>query len=307
MGREGGEQFKYDCRVMRASMAATEKATTVKTCVLTGATSGIGAAAAMALAKRGAHVVVVGRDAGRCESTVLSVRVTTGNPAVESVVADLSSMAEVRRLAAELRNRFSRIDVLANNAGGYFAKRLESSEGVEMTFALNVLSPFLLTNLLLDKLSASAPARVINTSSNAHERARLNLQDLQAHQRYRGFRTYGQSKLALQLLTYEFARRYQGSGVTFNAYHPGFVASRFGWNNGTAYRGAIRFLSRVFGVTSEEGADTLVYLASAPEVAATTGRYFYARREIHSSEASYDATAARQLWDACARETGLTA
>jgi len=278
-----------------------------KTCVVTGATSGIGAAAARALAGMGARVVVAGRDPLRCQSTVDALRAATGNPAIEPAVADLSSLAEVRRLATELKDRYPRIDVLANNAGAYFAKRHESSEGFEMTWALNVLAPFLLTHLLLDRLVASAPARVINTSSNAHERARLRPEDLDGRPRRAGFRAYGQSKLALNLLTYEFARRVDPDEVTVNAYHPGFVASRFGWNNGRVYRGAIRLLSRAFGVSSEEGADTLVYLASAPENAGTTGRYFYERKATRSSPSSYDRALAEQVWDACARDTGLTA
>ncbi|HYM40202.1 MAG TPA: SDR family NAD(P)-dependent oxidoreductase [Thermoplasmata archaeon] len=286
---------------------AAEGTMTGKTCVLTGATSGIGAAAAYALAQRGARVVVAGRDPDRTASTVESIRRTTGNVAVESVVADLSSLAQVRRLAGDLKDRYPRIDVLANNAGGYFARRHTTSEGREITFALNVLAPFLLTNLLLDRLVASAPARVINTSSESHEGAHLDLEDLQGRRRYRGLRAYGRSKLALQLLTYEAARRVPSDRVTVNAYHPGFVASHFGWNNGRLYRGGIRFVSRAFGVSSEEGADTLVYLATAPEVAGTTGRYFYRRKEIRSSESSYDSGLAQRLWDVCARETGLVA
>ncbi len=278
-----------------------------KTCVVTGATSGIGAAAVRELARMGAHVVVAGRDAERCQTTVDAIRAATGNAAVESVVADLSSLAEVRRLASELKVRYPRIDVLANNAGAYFAKRAETSEGIERTWALNVLAPFLLTSLLLDRLEASAPARVINTSSNAHERARLRPEDLDGRPKPAGFRAYGRSKLALNLLTYEFARRVDPKAVTVNAYHPGFVASHFGWNNGRVYRGAIRLLSRGFGVSSEAGADTLVYLASAPEVAGTTGRYFHERKAVPSSPLSYDRTLAERLWDVCARDTGLIA
>lgn len=288
-------------------MAAASVSMAGKTCVVTGATSGIGAAAARALAGMGARVVVAGRDPLRCQSTVDALRAATGNPAIEPAVADLSSLAEVRRLATELKGRYPRIDVLANNAGAYFAKRRESSEGFEMTWALNVLAPFLLTHLLLDRLVASAPARVINTSSNAHERARLKPEDLDGRSKHAGFRAYGRSKLALNLLTTEFARRVDPKAVTVNAYHPGFVASHFGWNNGPAYRGAIRFLSRTFGKSSEEGADTLVWLASEPEVGGTTGRYFCERTAVRASALSYDRTLAQELWNACARETGLTA
>ncbi len=286
-------------------MAAAFASMAGKTCVVTGATSGIGAAAAHALAQAGAHVVVAGRDAARCQSTVDAIRAATGNANVEPVMADLTSLTEVRRLAAELKERCPRIDVLANNAGAYFAKREQTPEGFERTWALNVLTPFLLTHLLLDRLVASAPARVINTSSAAHERARLRPEDLNGGAGRAGFRAYGRSKLALNLLTYEFARRVDPSTVTVNAYHPGFVASRFGWNNGRVYRGAIRFLGRTFGISSEEGADTLVYLASAPEVAGISGRYFFERRAVQSSPLSYDRTLGGRVWDVCARETGI--
>ncbi len=288
-------------------MGAANGSMAGKTCVVTGATSGIGEAAARELAAMGAHVVVVGRDPVRCRATVDAIHAATGKGSVETAMADLSSLAEVRRLAAELADRLPRIDVLSNNAGAYFARRHASAEGLEMTWALNVLAPFLLTHLLLDKLEASAPARVVNTSSAAHERAHLHPRDLDGGPMHAGFRAYGRSKLALNLLTYEFARRLDPKRVTVNAYHPGFVASRFGWNNGAVYRGAIRFLSRTFGVSSEAGADTLVYLASAPDLAGTTGRYFYERREVASSPQSYDRALAQQVWDVCARETGVTA
>ncbi len=278
-----------------------------KTCVVTGATSGIGEAAARALAQGGAHVVIAGRDAARCQSVVDAIRAATGNAAIEPVVADLSSLAEVRRLASELKDRCPRIDVLANNAGAYFARREVTPEGFERTWALNVLAPFLLTNLLRDRLEASAPARVINTSSNAHERARLAPDDLDGGPQGAGFRAYGRSKLALNLLTSEFARRIDPAAVTVNAYHPGFVSSHFGWNNGRVYRGAIRFLSGTFGLSSEAGADTLVWLATAPEVAGTTGRYFHERKEVRASPLSYDGPLAQAVWDVCARETGFTA
>ena len=287
-------------------MDATKGSMAGKTCVVTGATSGIGEAAAHELARMGAHVVIIGRDPVRCQATVDAIHAATGNGSVDAILADLSSLAEVRRLAAELKERLPRIDVLSNNAGAYFARRHASADGLEMTWALNVLAPFLLTHLLLDRLETSAPARVINTSSAAHERAHLHPEDLDGRLGRAGFRAYGRSKLALNLLTYEFARRVDPRQVTVNAYHPGFVASRFGWNNGAVYRGAIRFLSRTFGVSSEMGADTLVYLASAPEVAGTSGRYFYERREVAPSPLSTDPALARQVWDVCARETGVT-
>ncbi len=286
-------------------MDATPSILAGKTCVVTGATSGIGAAAARALAQMGAHVVVAGRDPDRCRSMVDAIRAATGNTAVDSVVANLTSLVEVRRLVGELKDRYPRIDVLANNAGAYFARREVTPEGFERTWALNVLAPFLLTNLLLDRLEASAPARVINTSSNAHTRARMSPDDLDGGAGRAGFRAYGRSKLALNLLTSEFARRVDPAKVTVNAYHPGFVASRFGWNNGRVYRGAIRALSRRFGLSVEEGADTLVYLASAPDVAGTTGRYFFERRDTRASPLSYDQALAQRVWEVCAQETRL--
>lgn len=276
-----------------------------KTYIITGATSGIGLAAARAIAAQGAHVVIHGRDARRCELAVRDIRERTGNHRVESLLADLSSMTEVRRLASDVLARYPRVDVLVNNAGAYFARRGESTEGIERTFALNVLAPFLLTNLLLDRLIGSAPARIVNTSSAAHRGAKLDLDDLQGRRRYTGFRAYGRSKLELTLLTYEFARRLEGTGVTANCLHPGFVASRFGWNNGRLYRGAFKVLTRLFGIRSEQGADTLVYLATAPEVASVSGRYYANRQEVRSSAASYDEELARKLWEACAATVGI--
>ena len=253
----------------------------------------------MALASQGARVVLVGRSRERSEAAVRAIQEATGSDRTEYLLADMASMDQVRQLAADILARYPEVHVLANNAGAYYARRQETAEGNETTFALNVLAPFLLTTLLRERLIASTPARVINTASAAHQGAKLDVQDLQGHRRYGGFRAYGRSKLALILLTHEFARRFAGTGVTVNAFHPGFVASRFGWNNGAVYRGAIRFLSRTFGINSEAGADTLVYLATAPEGGEATGRYFFERRQIRSSDLTYDDALATALWEAC--------
>jgi retinol dehydrogenase 12 len=287
-------------------MTAADTPMAGKTCVITGATSGIGLAAAQALGALGAQVAIVGRDPERSAAAAQEVRDRSGNEHIAFHVADLSSMGQVRRLAGELQYRHPRIDVLVNNAGAYFMKRRETAEGLEMTFALNVLAPFLLTNLLHDRLVSSAPARIVNVASSAHLGTTLPLDDLQARRKYAGFRTYGQSKLALILLTHEFARRFEGTRVTANSLHPGFVASRFGSNNGRAVGVTIRVLATLFGVTSTQGADTIAYLASSPEVGSVSGRYFYRREEVRSSAISYDDDLAGRLWTACEELTAST-
>jgi retinol dehydrogenase 14 len=278
-----------------------------RTVVVTGGTSGIGLAAARALAAMGADIAIVGRNPERCASAVQEIRAEAGSGQITSHVADLSLMTDVRRLAEELVAQHPRIHVLVNNAGAYFARRQETAEGLERTFALNVLAPFLLTNLLRARLSESVPSRIVNVSSAAHQGARLDLDDLEGRRRYAGFGAYGRSKLALILLTHEFARRFEPTRVTVNALHPGFVATRFGTNNGYVIGGAIRVLSSVFGITPTQGADTVVYLASSPEVAGVTGQYFYRRQPTKSTSLSYDDDLARGLWTACSRLTGLGA
>lgn len=268
-----------------------------KVCVVTGATSGIGEATALELARAGATVAVVGRDAIRTARAVDRIGAQTGNPAVLPFVVDLSSRNQVRTLARQIRAQYDRLDVLINNAGAIYSRRMLSEDGVELTWALNVVAPFLLTESLLDLLRASAPSRVINVTSAAHRTGRMRFDDLEGRTRYFGFRSYSQSKLALLLFTGELARRLDGSRVTANAVHPGFVNSRFGRNNGAVVGGFWRLAEVLFGTSATRGARTPVYLATAPELATTSGRYFRAERAAVSSRASRDPEAARRLWE----------
>ncbi|MFQ6030140.1 MAG: SDR family oxidoreductase, partial [Dehalococcoidia bacterium] len=277
-----------------------------KTCLVTGATSGIGLVTARELARMGARVVLVGRNQLRGEVALQWIKQTTDNPEVDYLQADLSSQQEVRRLAEEFQVRHSRLEVLVNNAGAIMLSRQESVDGIELTFALNHLAYFLLTNLLLDTLKASAPARVVNVSSGAHHGAVLDFDDLESRSRYKGFQAYSRSKLANVLFTYEMARRLEGSGVTANVLHPGLVATNFGGNNG--WKGSIiKFLMRLKSIGPEEGADTCVYLSAAPTVEGVTGKYFEKRRDIKSSAASYDQWAADRLWGVSQEMTARSA
>jgi NAD(P)-dependent dehydrogenase (short-subunit alcohol dehydrogenase family) len=275
-----------------------------RVCLITGGTSGIGAETARGLARLGATVAIVGRTADRAKTAVREIRQETGNENVDFLLADLSSQKDVRALASEFRGRYDRLDVLINNAGALFMNRINSVDGIEMTFALNHLSYFLLTNLLLGRLKASAPSRIVNVSSDAHSGATLDVANLQGSMGMFGMRAYGQSKLANLLFTYELARRLEGSGVTVNALHPGFVGSGFGKNNGRLARLGMSAVQR-FAISPEKGAQTSIYLASSPEVAGVTGKYFVKMQPIPSSQASYDAALARRLWEISEEMTGL--
>jgi NAD(P)-dependent dehydrogenase (short-subunit alcohol dehydrogenase family) len=272
-----------------------------KVCLITGATSGIGQATARALAERGATVVVLSRNPERCEASARAIREQTGNPAVVPLAADLSVQAEVRRAAREFLERFPRLDVLVNNAGAAYVKRRESADGIEMTWALNHLGYFLLTNLLLDTLTRSAPARVVSVSSDAHRSGRIDFDDLQALKRYRPFGAYANSKLANVLFTRELARRLEGTGVTANAMHPGIVAT----NIDAGMPLWVRLIFRVFGIPPERGAATAVYLATAPEVEGVSGRYFVKEKEVRPAPSALDDATARRLWDVSEAMTGL--
>jgi retinol dehydrogenase 12 len=275
-----------------------------KVCVVTGATSGIGLVTAQILARQGATVIVVGRNPERGAATVSHIRQETGNSAVELMVADLSAQAQVRQLASEIQRRFPRLDVLINNAGALFSRRQLSQDGIEMTFALNHLAYFLLTNLLLDPLKASVSARIINVSSEAHRGAGLDFTDLQGQRSYSGWRAYARSKLANILFTYELARRLEGTSVSANALHPGFVATNFGRNNRGIMAMGFRIL-QLAAISPEAGARTIIHLASAPEVKDISGRYFVKQKAVRSSQVSYDRAAAERLWQSSAQLTRL--
>ena len=273
-----------------------------KVCVVTGATSGIGKAAATALARLGAQVVLVGRDRGRAEATAAQIgSVATQPPAVD--IADLASMDQVRALAERLA-ALDRIDVLINNAGLVLGERRGTPEGFEHVFAVNHLAPFLLTNLLLPRLTAAAPARVITVTSDAHTAARLDLDDPNLEHGWDSWRSYANSKLANILFTRELARRLQGTGVTANCAHPGVVRTGFGREAQPLLRLGVT-LARPFLLSPERGADTIVYLASSPGVADETGGYYVKRQRREPSAAARDDAAARKLWEISEKMTGL--
>jgi retinol dehydrogenase-14 len=252
-----------------------------------------------------AHLAICGRDRGRAEGAAGEIRAAGGGQ-VEVFVADLSCQSEVRRLADEVLKRLSRIDVLVNNVGGYWSTRHVTADGLERTFALNHLAPFLLTNLLLDRLQHSAPARVVTVASNAQANGRIDFDDLQGERSYSGARAYNQSKLANVLFTYELARRLQATLVTANALHPGVVRTSFGAEDpATVQRVFIPFL-RLFMKTPAQGAATSIHLASAPDLEQVTGRYFVNSKPKRSSERSYDQAAAARLWQVSAALVGLT-
>jgi NAD(P)-dependent dehydrogenase (short-subunit alcohol dehydrogenase family) len=279
---------------------------TGRTVLVTGATGGIGKATALGLAALGAHLAIIGRDRDRTEAAAREIRAAGDGP-VDVFVADLSAQAEVRRLAAEVLQRLSRLDVLINNVGGYWDTRHVTDDGLERTFALNHLAPFLLTNLLLDRLHESAPARVVTVASNAHSMGRIDFDDLQGARSYSGSRAYDQSKLANVLFTYELARRLQGRAVTANALHPGMVRTSFGAADpGFTQRLLVPFI-RPFMKSPTRGAATSIHVASAPELEQVTGRYFADNTPKRSSERSYDQAVAARLWQVSAEPVGLTA
>jgi retinol dehydrogenase-14 len=275
-----------------------------KVAVVTGATSGLGREIAIGFARRGARTVVVGRGVDRAAQAASEIALEAENPLVESVpVRDLALRSEVQALAQTLQARYPAISFLVNNAGGYFHRRQTTSEGIERTFALNVLAPFLLTSLLVPRLKAGAPARVVNVASAAHERQTLDFRDLQGARRYFGHRAYGRSKLALILLTREMARRLGDSGVTVTAVHPGFVRTGLGQQDAGILALAFR-LGFLLGKTPRQGATTPLYAATDPSVAEANGVYFVNGRIALGSLASRDEESARRLYDVCRQLTG---
>lgn len=277
-----------------------------KVCIVTGATSGIGLVTAETLATKGARVILVGRDRARANAALTRIKRRVAGAVVESEVADLSRLDEIRLLGARLAT-LPRIDVLINNAGAMFQRRQTTPDRLERTFALNHMAYFVLTDLLRDRLIKSAPARIVNVASEAHRRATLDFDDLQSEHDYRGFVTYGRSKLCNILFTRELARRLEGTGVTANCLHPGFVATRFGDDNGGLFRIGITIAKRLLAISLEDGAATSIYLASAPEVEGRTGLYFDKSKPATPSAAAQDDTAAQQLWLQSARIAGIAA
>ena len=274
-----------------------------KTCLVTGASDGIGYVATRELARMGARVLAVGRNEGKTAAAVDRVIAETGNEAVSYLLADLSSQRGVRLLAEQAREQMPRLDVLLNNAGAIFLTSQVSDDGIEMTFALNHIGYFLLTTLLLDLVQESAPARIINVSSSSHSSpGRFRLEDLPRPGANRGYRAYGRSKLCNLLFTYELARRLEGTGVTVNALHPGLVRTNIARNNGLMGR-VVNFFIGARGLDVVQGAETLVYLAASPEVEGVTGRFFVECQAVPSSGLSYDTGLATGLWDLSERLT----
>jgi NAD(P)-dependent dehydrogenase (short-subunit alcohol dehydrogenase family) len=275
-----------------------------KVVVLTGATSGIGRAAASELTASGAVLALVARDAARGQATVDELRAAAPAARVELFLADLGAQAQVRDVAAALCRRFPRIDVLLNNAGVVNLRYSTTPDGIETVFAVNHLAYFMLTLLVLDALRAAPAARIVNVASEAHRMGRLDFDDLGNSKRFRAMRVYGQSKLCNILFTYALARRLEGSGVTANCLHPGAVATRLGQNNGRVATALTKVL-RPFFRTPADGADTAVYLASAAELASVTGTYFANRKPIRSTRVTYDDAIQQRLWDVSETLTGV--
>ena len=266
-----------------------------KTCVITGATSGIGQIAAERLAAMGARLVLIARDQARGESTLRRLREHAPAAAHRVHYADLMRVAEVKRVAADIAASEQRIDILVNNAGAIFSYRRLTAEGLERTFALNHMAYFVLSHSLREPLLAAAPARVVNTASAAHQSAKLDFDDLQFARAYNGVSAYQRSKLCNILFTRELSRRWAGTGITVNCLHPGFVASRFGKESGGLLPLVLR-AAQVFAISPEEGAETIVYLASSQEVADVSGGYFFKCRASAPAPQAGDDNAAKRLW-----------
>lgn len=280
-----------------------------KRVIITGATGGIGLAAAQELARRDARLSIVARSETRAAAAVAQIKAAGGTGTeVDVLRADLSSQASIRQLAAEILARHPRVDLLINNAGAVYRSRRLSEDGLERTWAVNHIAPFLLTTLLLERIRASAPARIITTSSDAHRGARIPFEDINASAGHGGlgFTRYGQTKLANILFTTELARRLEGSAVTANCFHPGFVASGFNRNNG-GFMALGMTLARPFARTPARGADTLVWLADSAEVSSESGGYFADRKRVQPSAPARDRDSARRLWELSEQQTGTQA
>ena len=278
-----------------------------KVCIITGATSGIGKATALGLAKMGANVAIIGHDKEQGENAQNEIKSKTGNPNVDLLLDDLSSQAEIRKLAEDIQARYTTVHVLINNAGIAPIKRSVTVDGIERVFAVNYLAPFLLTNLLLERLKASAPARVVNVAGDFHRKATIQFDDLMSEKDYNGIRANNQAKLALILFTYELARRLDGTRVTANCLHPGAVATDGPLKDPDlpAFSRAMYKMVRLFFASPERGAETSIYLSTSPEVDNVSGKYFIKKISVTSSPESYDEEIARRLWKVSEELTSL--
>ena len=278
-----------------------------KTVVITGATSGIGEVAAIELARQGARIVFVARDRSRAERLMAELAAANPDAKHASHLADLSRLAEMKRLAGVIAAAEPAIDVLINNAGAMFASREVTADGLEMTFAVNHMAYFVVTNLLLGRLKSTPGARIVSTASDAHKSGRLDFNDLQSEKSYAGFRVYGTSKLCNILFTRELARRIKGTGVTANCLHPGFVATRFGDNSGGLLGFGIGVAKRLAALTPEQGAKTITYLASSKEVEGKSGGYYHKCAPATPNRAAQNDVDAKRLWEISEKLSGVTA
>ena len=266
-----------------------------KVCLVTGATDGIGKVSARVLAELGAKVIIVGRNPEKSAIVLAELRSISGNENIDLLMADLAVMQEVRDLAEQVISRYDRIDVLLNNAGGYFTKHKITRDGLEMTFALNHMSYFLLTNKLMELLKYSAPARIVNVSSDAHYGVDMEFENLNGEQEYKAWKAYQKSKLANVLFSYELLKKVPGN-ITVNCLHPGFVATNFGHNNGGFFGPVLKIAQRISAIDPEEGAKTSIFLCSAPEVKGVSGKYFYKCQPKTSSRESRNMDTGKRLW-----------
>jgi NAD(P)-dependent dehydrogenase (short-subunit alcohol dehydrogenase family) len=278
---------------------------TGKVVLVTGGTGGIGKATAMGLAALGARVGITGRDLARAERVAAEIRTASGNPAVDAFAADMSSQAEIRRLAVAVLDAYPRLDVLVNNVGGFWAHRHQTVDGLEHTFAVNHLASFLLTNLLLDRLKASAPARVVTVSSHVQAEGRIDFDNLQGACDYSGQTAYSQSKLANVMFTNELARRLGGSGVTATCLHPGFVRTDFGAEDQAWFFSVISNVVRPFLKTPAQGARSSIHLASSPDAEGVTGQFFVNGKPKAANKVAYDPAMLARLWQTSVGLVGM--
>jgi NAD(P)-dependent dehydrogenase (short-subunit alcohol dehydrogenase family) len=288
---------KNNKELISRNMPEKEKSMSGKVCLVTGATSGIGKVTATELAARGADVILHGRDRQKTELVRQEIIASTGNVSVQTLLADFSNLDQVRSMAAKLIEGWDQVDVLINNAGAFFNTRHTTPYGVEMTFLVNHLAPFLLTTLLIEKLQRSTAARVVNVSSDAHHQGSIDLDDLEFNKGYFGMKAYARSKLANILFTYELAGRLDNGAVTVNALHPGHVATDIWKTNFPLIGPVLKWVMGLIAISPKEGADNSIYLASSPQIHGVTGKYFVKRVETPSSPLSRDKGLAQMLWE----------